>query len=94
MSESSNGYYHIVDEKGDYFLSNDFNGKANFIPANADGTPPCTAFCMPKWTCEKKVSYLIKYTSHRKNPKLRGKKLRKAKYWINDFIKLNIIPKI
>lgn len=53
----------MLNEKGEYFTRHDFNGKAFFLPAKEDGTPPVTAFCRGEWEITNKKKYLERYGS-------------------------------
>lgn len=75
--------YNIVDEKGRFFCSNDFNGKASFLDADENGNPPCTAYSKYKDEAERKIDYLMNHTSNPNNP---GKK-----YFLNKFSELKLI---
>jgi len=60
--EESNQYY-ILNEKGEYFVRNDFNGKAYFLAPYVDGSIPITCFLNGLWHAEKKIFYLKNYGS-------------------------------
>lgn len=50
--------YYLINEKGEYFIRNEFNAKAYFLSAKQNDTPPVTAFCRGEWEINKKKKYL------------------------------------
>lgn len=78
--------YNIIDENGNYFCYNDFNGIASFLPVNAETKEiPSIAYAMPKEMAEKKVNYLINHTDNLiTHPE--------KSCWRNNFKELKMIP--
>lgn len=50
--------YYLINEKGEYFIKNDFHAKAYFLPAKEDGKPPVTAYCRGEYEIGRKKKYL------------------------------------
>lgn len=55
--------YYMINEKGEYYVGHDFNGKASFLPAKQDGNIPVTTYIRGEWEITNKKKYLEKWGS-------------------------------
>lgn len=55
--------YCMINEKGEYFTRNDFNGKAFFLPAKKEGNIPVITYIRGEFEITRKKKYLENHGS-------------------------------